>query len=725
MTSRTLRTSSIVDQTAREVGLAAEQVAATLRLFDEGATLPFIARYRKEATGGLDEVQLRYVRERASYLTQLEDRRAAILESIEAQGKLDDALRGRIVAAGTKQELEDLYLPYRPKRRTRGTIARERGLEPLADAIWAGAVDDAAAESRAARFMDAGKGIETLADALQGARDILAERVAEDAALRRWVRDITRERGEVASRALRGKAESSEAARFRDYFEFRQKVTAIPGHRMLAIRRGEDEGVLGWSIEAPDEDLLAGLTPRVTYRRRARSQLTRVAEDAYRRLLRPSIQTELRLELKERADAEAIDIFGRNLEQLLLAPPAGARSVLGIDPGFRTGAKVAAVSSTGAVLETATLYLHQGDRFAAGLRELVGRHAPSLIAIGNGTASRETQQAVRAALDSAGARGGGARSQPAVVLVNEAGASVYSASDVAREELPGLDVSLRGAVSIARRLQDPLAELVKIDPKAIGVGQYQHDVDQPRLKGRLDEVVQVCVSRVGVELNTASAQLLSYIAGLGPTLARNIVEHRERHGAFRSRAQLLEVPRLGPRAFEQGAGFLRIRAAEHPLDRTAVHPERYGLVERMAQDVGVPIAELVENEPAVGRIPLDRYLSADVGRPTLEDIVAELLRPGRDPRDAFESPAFREDVTDAKDLKQGMRLEGVVTNVVAFGAFVDIGVHQDGLVHVSQLADRFVRNPSDVVHVGQKVSVTVISIDPARNRIGLSMRSST
>jgi protein Tex len=727
MTSQSLRNSSIVNQTAREVGLSAEQVAAALRLFDDGATLPFVARYRKEATGGLDEVQLRDVRERASYLTQLEDRRAAILESIEGQGKLDDALRGRIAAAGTKQELEDLYLPYKPKRRTRGTIARERGLEPLADAIWTGAVDDAAAESRAARFVDAGKGVETVADALQGARDILAERVAEDAALRRWVRDLTRERGEVASRVLRGKEASPEAARFRDYFEFRQKATAIPSHRMLAIRRGEDEGVLGWSIEAPEEDLLAGLTPRVTYRRRARSQLTRVAEDAYRRLLRPSIQTELRLELKERADAEAIDIFGRNLEQLLLAPPAGERSVLGIDPGFRTGAKVAAVSSTGAVLETATLYLHQSDRFAAGLRALVARHAPSLIAIGNGTASRETQQAVREALEGgAGAGSGGAAGgRPGVVLVNEAGASVYSASDVAREELPGLDVSLRGAVSIARRLQDPLAELVKIDPKSIGVGQYQHDVDQPRLKGRLDEVVEVCVNRVGVELNTASAPLLSYVAGLGPTLARNIVERRDRKGAFRSRAELLDVPRLGPKAFEQGAGFLRIRAAAHPLDRTAVHPERYDLVERMARDVGVALAELVENEAAVRRIQLDRYVSADVGRPTLEDIVDELLRPGRDPREAFEAPAFREDVTGVKDLKQGMRLEGVVTNVVAFGAFVDIGVHQDGLVHVSQLADRFVRTPSDVVHVGQKVSVTVVSVDLERNRIGLSMRSPT
>jgi protein Tex len=709
----------IARQTARELGLGPAQVESALALFEDGATLPFIARYRKEATGGLDEVQLRDVRDRAAYLAELEDRRATILESIEAQGKLDAGLRSRIEKAATKQELEDLYLPYRPKRRTRGTIARERGLEPLADAIWSGDADDAGAESLAASFVDGEKGVDSVADALQGARDILAERVAEDAGLRGWIRDRTRADGEVASRVLRGKEETPEAARFRDYFQFRQKATAIPSHRVLAIRRGEAEGVLGWSIEAPVEEIQAGVTSRVVARRRARGQLTRVAEDAYRRLLSPSIQTELRLELKERADAEAIRIFGQNLEQLLLSAPAGERTVLGIDPGFRTGSKVAVVSVTGAVLETATLFLHQTDRFAAGLNDLLARHRPDLIGVGNGTASRETQQAVRAALESGGAP---ATERPAVILVNEAGASVYSASDVARDELPALDVSLRGAVSIARRLQDPLAELVKIEPKSIGVGQYQHDVDQVRLKGRLDEVVQVCVNRVGVELNTASAPLLSYVAGLGPTLARNIVEQRDRQGGFHSRRQLLGVPRLGPKAFEQAAGFLRIRTGEHPLDRTAVHPERYELVEQMARDVGVPLHQLVGNEPAVRRIRLDRYASADVGRPTLEDILDELLRPGRDPRDAFEAPAFREDVTEVKDLEQGMRLEGVVTNVVAFGAFVDIGVHQDGLVHVSQLADRFVGNPADVVQVGQKVSVTVLSVDLERNRIGLSMK---
>ena len=708
---------SIPHKIAQELSLSRRQVDATLRLFDEGSTLPFIARYRKEATGGLDEVQLRDVRDRAAYLNELEARRETVLQSIDEQGKLDDDLRTRVEAAETKQELEDLYLPYRPRRRTRATIAREKGLEPLADALWSGELDDATAEAEAASFVDPDQKVETPEDALQGARDILAERVAEDADLRSWVRERTREQGQVVSRAFPGKADSEEAARFRDYFQFSQKATEIPSHRMLAIRRGEAEEVLTWTIEAPVEEILEGLTSRVVSGRTATDQLTKVAEDAYQRLLSTSIQTELRLELKERADAEAIDIFGRNLEQLLLAPPAGQRRVLGLDPGFRTGVKAAMVSPTGAVQETATLYLHQSDRFASDLRALIESHQPDLVAIGNGTASRETDQAVRAALNEAQGP------LPALVMVNESGASVYSASDTARAELPEMDVSLRGAVSIARRLQDPLAELVKIDPKSIGVGQYQHDVDQPRLRSRLDEVVQICVNRVGVEINTASPSLLSYISGLGPTLARNIVELRDERSGLRSRVELLDVQRLGPKAFEQAAGFLRIRESDHPLDRTAVHPERYELVERMAADAGLSLEQLIENEQAVRGIDLDRYVSDDVGRPTLEDISDELLRPGRDPRDSFEAPSFREDVTEVKDLKKGMKLEGVVTNVVAFGAFVDIGVHQDGLVHISQLADRFVKDASDVVQVGQRVSVTVVSVDLDRNRIGLSMKS--
>ncbi len=705
----------IVARVARELDLRTGQVGPALTLFGEGNTLPFIARYRKEATGGLDEVQLREVRDRAAYLEELESRRATILASIEEQGELTAALRSSIEAADTKQELEDLYLPYRPKRRTRATIAREKGLAPLADALWAGDLDDAAAATAAAGHVDEERGVETVDAALQGARDILAERVAEDAGIRALVRDRTRA-GVVTSRVVPGREEDEAAARFRDYFDFAQEARAIPGHRILAIRRGETEEVLSWRIEGPDDDLVAAVVARVVGRRAARAQLEEVARDAYRRLLAPSIQTELRLELKDRADAEAIDIFGRNLEQLLLAAPAGERTVIGLDPGFRTGVKVAAVSRTGAVLDTGTLYLHQEDRFAEGLRALVREHGPELIAIGNGTASRETDRAVRSAL--AGLDG----SAPGVVVVNESGASVYSASETAREELPELDVSLRGAVSIARRLQDPLAELVKIDPKSIGVGQYQHDVDQAALKRRLDQVVEVCVNRVGVELNTASPSLLSHVAGLGPTLARNIVEHRDARGGLRSRRDLLDVPRLGPRSFEQAAGFLRIRNADHPLDRTAVHPERYALVERMAADLDIGLADLVENEGAVGRIRLERYTDDVVGMPTLRDIADELLRPGRDPRSTFETPSFRADVTEMKDLRKGMRLDGVVTNVVAFGAFVDIGVHQDGLVHISELADRFVRDPAEVAAVGDRVRVTVLSVDLERNRIGLSMK---
>jgi len=704
----------LIAKVAAELSLSPRQVAGALALFDEGNTLPFIARYRKEATGGLDEIQLRDVRDRAAYLRELEERRAQILASIEEQGKLDDELRAKIEAAETKQALEDLYLPYRPKRRTRATIARERGLEPLAELIWGGEADDAEVEAAAVAYVDEEKGVGSVVEALQGARDILAERVAEDAELRGWVRDLTRSRGVVRSRVVAGK--ETEVSKFQDYYDFSQKLTEIPSHRMLAIRRGEAEGYLYWGIEAPVEEILPGVERHVSEGRRAVGQLTQVAHDAYKRLLSPSIEVELRLELKNRADEEAIAIFGQNLEQLLLAPPAGERVVLGLDPGYRTGVKAAVVSRTGAVLETDTLYLHQPDRFAAQVTGLIRRHGVELVAIGNGTASRETESAVREAVRSMDG------DRPQVVVVNEAGASVYSASELAREELPELDVSLRGAVSIARRLQDPLAELVKIDPKSIGVGQYQHDVNQPRLKSRLDEVVESCVNRVGVEVNTASVSLLSYVAGIGPTLAQNIVRVRDERGGFRSRKELLDVPRLGARAFEQAAGFLRIRDGVHPLDASAVHPERYGLVERIAQDLGSSIIDMVANEGLLSQIDLQRYIGDDVGLPTLQDIVEELRKPGRDPRATFEPPAFRDDVKELKDLKEGMTLEGVVTNIVAFGVFVDIGVHQDGLVHISQLADRYVKDPSEVVRVGDKVKVTVVSVDLERNRIGLSMR---
>ncbi|NUR33776.1 MAG: RNA-binding transcriptional accessory protein [Gemmatimonadaceae bacterium] len=708
--------SQIASAVAAELALPARQVASTLALFAEGNTLPFVARYRKEATGGLDETQLRAIQERSDYLRELGDRRAAIRKSIEEQGKLTPELASRLDAVTTKQELEDLYLPYKPKRRTRATIARERGLEPLADALWDGGVDDRAALAAAEAYVSDERGVPTVDDALTGARDILSERVAEDAGHRGWVRELTRRKGSVSARAATGK--EKEVSKFQDYYDYAEPLGTIPSHRVLAIRRGEEEGVLAWTIAAPAEEIIAGLTMRVAHGRRAEQQLRLVAQDAYKRLLAMSIEVELRLELKTRADEEAIAIFGRNLEQLLLAAPAGERLVIGLDPGFRTGVKVAAVSRTGAVLHTDAWMLHQPDRFAASLVRLVTSSGAELIAIGNGTASRETEALVRSTL-----RDAQLASPPQVVVVSEAGASVYSASELAVAELPGLDVSLRGAVSIARRLQDPLAELVKIDPKSIGVGQYQHDVNQTRLKKRLEEIVVSAVNRVGVEVNTASAALLAYVSGIGPTLAENIVATRDARGGFPSRRALLEVPRLGAKAFEQAAGFLRVRGAVHPLDASAVHPERYALVERIAADLGVPLSALIANEATLASIDLAKYVSDEVGLPTLQDIVAELRRPGRDPRAAFEAPAFREDVMEPKDLREGMQLEGVVTNIVAFGAFVDVGVHQDGLVHVSQLADRYVSDPNQVVTVGQRVKVRVLGVDLQRNRIALTMKS--
>ena len=711
---------ALMARVATELSLNPQQVQRTLALFAEGATLPFIARYRKEVTGGLDEVQLRDVRERADYLKEMEERRAAILKSIDEQGKLDDVLKAAILAADTKQALEDLYLPYKPKRRTRAMIARERGLGPLAEVLWEGALSDADALAKAAEFVLPevdGKPSEvpSAEAALQGARDILAEQVAEDAVVRGWVREVTRAKGVVKSNVMSEKR--SDESKFKDYFEFSESLGTIPSHRMLAIRRGETEGELLWRIEAPVEDIQTRMASEVVARRRAVQQLTLVAQDAYKRLLAPAIEVELRVELKTRADDEAITIFGRNLEQLLLASPAGEKKVIGLDPGFRTGVKVAVVSATGALVHTDTLYLHQEDRFAGALRAMVQRFTPDFIAIGNGTASRETETLTKAALREMDAP------RPQVVVVNEAGASVYSASDLARQEFPELDVSLRGAVSIARRLQDPLAELVKIDPKSIGVGQYQHDVNQSRLKQRLDDTVESCVNRVGVEVNTASAALLGYVAGIGPTLAQAIVTLRDKKGGFGSRKDLTEVPRLGAKAFEQAGGFLRVRGGAHPLDASAVHPERYSLVEQMAADLGVEVRALIGNESLVDSINLSRYVRDDVGMPTLLDIVAELKKPGRDPRDAYEPPAFRDDIQKPSDLLPGMVLEGVVTNIVAFGAFVDIGVHQDGLVHVSQLADRYIKDPNDAVKVGQKVRVTVQSVDLPRNRIALSMRA--
>jgi protein Tex len=708
--------SLIASTVAQELTLQPRQVASTLALFAEGNTLPFVARYRKEATGGLDETQLRAIQERSEYLRELGDRRDAIRKAIDEQGKLTPELASRLDAVTTKQGLEDLYLPFKPKRRTRATIAKERGLEPLADAIWSGAVDDAGALAAASAYVSAEREVPSESDALAGARDIISERIADDAEHRGWVRDLTRRKGSVSARAVTGKEQ--DVSKFQDYYDFSEPLHTIPSHRVLAIRRGEEEGVLAWTVAAPTDEIVPGLAQRVTTGRRASEQLRLAAQEAYKRLLSISIEVELRLELKTKADEEAIAIFGRNLEQLLLAAPAGERIVIGLDPGFRTGVKVAAVSRTGAVLHTDAWMLHQPDRFAAALLRLVESSGAELIAIGNGTASRETETLVRQTLKSAGSA-----TAPQVVVVSEAGASVYSASELAVAELPGLDVSLRGAVSIARRLQDPLAELVKIDPKSIGVGQYQHDVNQTRLKKRLEDIVVSAVNRVGVEVNTASVALLAYVSGVGPALAENIVKARDERGGFRSRRALLDVPRLGAKAFEQAAGFLRVRGGAHPLDASAVHPERYALVERMAADLGVTVADLVADESRLESIELARYVSDDVGLPTLRDIVSELRKPGRDPRAAFEAPAFRDDVTEPKDLTEGMELEGVVTNIVAFGAFVDVGVHQDGLVHVSQLADRYVSDPNHVVKVGQRVKVRVMSVDLQRNRIALTMKT--
>ncbi len=698
-----------------ELNLAPARVDAVLSLLAEGNTIPFIARYRKEATGELDEVQIREIRDRSEYLREMTDRRAVILTTIAEQGKLTDELRARIEGAATKVELEDIYRPYRPKRRTRATIAAERGLAPLAELLWQGRLSEPDLRREAVSYANPDGEVPTADDALAGARDIVAERISDDASARTMIRKLTFEKGELESRVARGK--KGESSKFQDYYDFSQPLRTLPGHRVLAIRRGETEAFLQVRIRAPEEEILQRLRLRFCGRHSAPDQMWMGVEDAYRRLISPSVEVELRMELKNAADEEAIDIFGQNLEALLLAAPAGERTTLGVDPGFRTGCKLAVVSGTGAVLETGVIYLHQEDRAAQEIRRLVEKHRVDLVAIGNGTASRESDRLVRDAI-----RDLPAERRPIAVLVSEAGASVYSASDLAREELPDLDLTLRSAVSIARRIQDPLAELVKIDPKSIGVGQYQHDVPQPRLKRRLDETVESCVNRVGVEVNTASPALLGYVSGIGPGLARKIVEYRNGRGRFGSRKELLAVAGLGARTFQQSAGFLRVRDSENPLDASAVHPERYAIVEKMGRDVGLPVAELVGNDSAISRIDPARYLGEGVGLPTLDDIMAELRKPGRDPREGFEAPSYRDDVQEITDLREGMLLEGTVTNVVAFGAFVDVGVHQDGLVHVSQIADRFVRDPNEVVVVGQRVKVRVTGVDVGRKRIALSMR---
>lgn len=702
-----------------ELNISPRQIAAVAKLLEEGCTIPFIARYRKEAHGNLDEVQIGAIRDRLAYLQELDARREAILSSIIQQDKLTDDLKAAILACKTRAALEDLYLPYRPKRRTRAGIARERGLEPLAEHILAQGDDDP--ETVAVAFVDLAREVPDAAAALKGARDIVAERVAEDADLRGYARAWFAKYGILC--AAVADPPPATPTKYEQYYDFREAIADIPSHRYFAIKRGEAEGVLRVSLQVDADPVLQKALERFGFRETSpwADALRTAAQDALRRLLAPSIELDIAVELKQRADAEAVEVFAENLRHLLLQAPLGERAVLGIDPGIRTGCKCVALDATGKFLANATIYPSQGQQgeiaAAVELMKLIARFHPYAIAIGNGTAGRETEQFVRHTLSRTG------NADVIVVSVSESGASVYSASEVAREEFPDLDLTVRGAISIGRRLQDPLAELVKIDPKAIGVGQYQHDVSQSLLAAKLDEVVVSCVNRVGVELNTASAPLLTRVSGIGPTLAKRIVAYRDEHGAFAERGDLLRVPGLGAKTFEQCAGFLRIRESKNPLDRSAVHPERYALVRRMAEDVGLPLDSLVGNEAAIAKIQPKRYESDEVGALTLHDILDELRKPGRDPRATFEPPAFREDVCTIEDVRPGMALEGIVTNVTAFGAFVDIGVHQDGLVHVSELSDRFVRDPSEVVKAGDRINVRVLDVDLARRRIALSARS--
>ncbi len=705
-----------IQAVAGKLSLAPRQVAATALLLQEGATVPFIARYRKERTGQLDEVQITGVRDEMVRLVELDARRDTIVKSLDERKLLTDELRAAVAGAETLAALEDVYLPYRPKRRTRATIARERGLEPLATLLFA---QDAACDPAAAGapFVNAALGVESAEAALAGARDIVAEWVNEDAEIRRTLRKLFETEAVIESRVR--KENEEQGAKYRDYFAWNEPVAKAPSHRLLAMFRGEHEEVLTLKIRPPEEVAVAHVLRAVVKNQQAAGrQVALAAEDAYKRLLAASMEVETRLALRERADEEAIKVFQANLRELLMAAPLGQRAVLALDPGFRTGCKLVCLDRQGKLLFHGVLHLTTGAREAqeAGraIVKLCEQFKVEAIAIGNGTAGRETETVVRALPLP--------KSIP-IVMVNESGASIYSASEAAREEFPDEDLTVRGAVSIGRRLMDPLAELVKLDPKSIGVGQYQHDVNQLKLKDALDDVVTSSVNRVGVELNTASKQLLTYASGLGPLLAANIVQYRNEHGPFASRAALKQVPRLGPKAFEQCAGFLRVRGGAHPLDASAVHPERYALVDRMAADLGCTVADLLHSGERRAQLDLSRYVSDDVGRPTLEDILQELARPGRDPREQFEAFAFDERVHKVEDLKPGMKLPGIVTNVTNFGAFVDVGVHQDGLVHISELSDQFVRNPADVVKVQQKVQVTVMEVDLARNRIALSLKS--
>ncbi|MBD1918743.1 MULTISPECIES: Tex family protein [Cyanophyceae] len=709
---------------ATELDIRPAQVEATLALFAEGATVPFVARYRKERTGDLDEVQLRQIAERYQYLTELEDRRQTVLTEIESQGKLTDALKAAILACQQKTELEDLYLPYRPKRRTRATMAKEKGLEPLAQKIEElnRTGKRAVLLQEAQSFVNPDKGVQSTDEALQGAADILAEQVAERAELRRYVRDRLLNHGQFTASIKKGHPEGS--TKYEMYRAYQAPVRSIASHNLLALLRGDREGILKVGLEVEPDPILQTLEKRVvkTPVPEIRQFYRGVIQDAYSRLMKPSLTSEVMAEKKAWADEVSIQNFEANLKNLLLSPPAGMKPTLGVDPGFRTGCKVAAVDSTGKFLEYQAVFPHQSQnqrqQAAQTLAGMIRKHKIELIAIGNGTASRETDAFVGEVLKTLS-------NPPVKVLVNESGASIYSASEVAAAEFPDLDVTVRGAISIARRLQDPLAELVKIDPKSIGVGQYQHDVDQKRLKQKLDDTIESCVNYVGVDLNMASRELLTYVSGLTPAVANNIVEFRDANGAFHSRRELLKVKKLGPKAFEQAAGFLRIRNGKNPLDNTAVHPESYGIVDAIAADLSLPLTQIPKAADRLKRLDIKKYTTAEAGELTLRDILQELEKPGRDPREQFAYARFQDGINEITDLKPGLTLEGVVTNVTNFGAFVDVGVHQDGLVHISQMADRFVSDPNEIVKVGQVVMVRVMEVDTKLKRIGLSMRAAS
>ncbi|MBN3879440.1 Tex family protein [Nostoc sp. JL23] len=708
---------------ATEINLKSHQVQNALELLAEGATIPFIARYRKERTDEMNEVQLRELADRYTYLTELEERKSAILSAIAQQGKLTDELKAKISSCLQKTELEDLYLPYRPKRRTRATIAREKGLEPLADFIKSLNIKNAAIvslEEEAAKYISETQGVKTAEEALKGAADILAEEVAEKAELRAYIRDYLLEEGVFVSRIKDDYPEGT--TKFEMYRNYQIRVKNIAPHNMLALCRGETEKVLSFEIAFDEDTVLYYLESKEikTKVRTIRDFYQAMLKDAFNRLMKVSLMGEVISEIKVYADIESIKTFETNLRELLLSAPAGMKPTLAIDPGFRTGCKVAVLDQTGQFLEYQAVFPHQAAeqrlKAAQTVKNLIEKYKIELIAIGNGTASRETEEFVTQVLQNI-------ERKPVKVMVNESGASIYSASKVALEEFPDLDITVRGAISIGRRLQDPLAELVKIDPKSIGVGQYQHDVDQKLLKKKLDDTVESCVNYVGVDLNTASKELLTSVSGITATVANNIVAYRNQNGAFKNRRQLLKVPKLGPKAFEQAAGFLRIRGGDNPLDNTAVHPESYSVVEAIASDLNVPLNQVTQIAEKLKKTNLKKYVNDSVGEPTLRDILSELEKPGRDPRAEFKYATFREGIKEIRDLNVGMELEGIVTNVANFGAFVDIGVHQDGLVHISQLADRFVDDPNKIVKVGQVVKVQVLEINEKLKRISLSMKA--